>query len=64
MDATKPTTPATPTVRAAHARLAALHRHRPGDEAAIFAARRELDVARAAALTSAATRLLRGRERS
>jgi hypothetical protein len=52
-------TPTTPTVRAAHARLAALHRHRPGDGAALLVARRELAIARAAALTAAATRLLR-----
>lgn len=49
-----------PTVRAAHARLAAIRRHRPGDASAIGAAQRDLAVARAAALTASATALLRG----
>lgn len=64
MDATKPATPATPTVRAAHAHLAALRRRRPGGEAAIRVARRDLDVARGAALTKAASEVLRARKAS
>ena len=51
-----------PTVRETHARLAALCRHRPGDEAVLAAARRDLAVARAAALAAAAAALLRGEE--
>ena len=35
----EPTTPGTPTVRAAHARPAGLRRQRPADAAAIDAAR-------------------------
>ncbi|QVT79013.1 hypothetical protein ENKNEFLB_01393 [Nocardioides aquaticus] len=52
------TTP--PTVRAAHARLAAVRRWRPGDAEALAAARRDLAVARAATLTAEATALLTG----
>lgn len=49
-----------PTVRAAHARLAATRRWRPDDAAAIKAAQRDLVVAQAAAMTAEATALLRG----
>lgn len=49
-----------PTVRAAHARLAAIRRWRPDDEYALRQARRDLAVAQAGALTAAATALLRG----
>lgn len=54
MDATPP------NVDTAQARLAALTRHRSPDDAAIRAARRDLEVARAAAMTAAAIELLRG----
>ena len=52
--------PSPPTVRAACARLAALRRWRPDDEAALRQAKRDLVVAQAAALTAEATALLRG----
>jgi hypothetical protein len=52
------TTP--PSVRSAHARLAALRRHRPGDEAAIVQAQRDLVVAQAAVLAADAAALLAG----
>lgn len=52
-----------PTVRAAHARLAATRRWRPDDAAAIKAAKRDLVVAQAAVLTASATALLRGEAR-
>ncbi|MGN6253356.1 MAG: hypothetical protein ACTHNS_16250 [Marmoricola sp.] len=55
-----PTPPSPPTVRSAHARLAAIRRHRPGDEAAIRQAQRDLVVATAASLAAEAARLLRG----
>lgn len=53
-----------PTVRSAKARLAALTRHRPGDDPALDRARRDLDAARAADMTAEAARLLRGEARS
>ncbi len=46
------------TLRAAHARLAAILRWRPDDAAAVQQAKRDLVVAQAAALTSEATRAL------
>ncbi len=45
------------TLRAAHARLAAILRWRPDDAAAVQQAKRDLVVAQAAALTSEATAL-------
>jgi hypothetical protein len=53
--------PRPPSVRVACARLAALRRWRPDDAPAIQQAQRELLVAQAAALTSRATAMLRGR---
>lgn len=55
-------TPSPPTVRAAHARLAAIRRWRPTDEAAIRSAKRDLVVAQAATLTATAAALLRGHD--
>jgi hypothetical protein len=57
------TNPKPPTVRSAHARLAALRRHRPTDEAAIRQAKRDLVVAQAAALAAEAARLLEAQEK-
>lgn len=48
------------TVRSAAARLRALRLARPADDAALARARRDLVVARAAALTAQAARLLAG----
>ena len=47
-------------VRAAHARLAALTRWRPDDDAALAAARSDLAVANATRLTASAVAALRG----
>lgn len=49
-----------PTVREASARLAALRRWRRDDDPGVVAAKRDLVVATAAALTAEAARLLRG----
>lgn len=48
------------TVRTAQARFASLCRHHADDPALIAQAQRDLDVARAAALTAEAARLLAG----
>jgi hypothetical protein len=49
-----------PTVSAACARLAALRRWRREDDPGVVAAKRDLVVAQAAALTAEAARLLQG----
>ena len=49
-----------PTVREAHARLAALRRWRGEDGDGVAAAKRDLCAAMAAQLTAEASRLLRG----
>lgn len=49
-----------PTVREAHARLAALRRWRREDDPGVAAADRDLRAAMAAQLTAEASRLLRG----
>lgn len=48
-----------PTVRAAHARLAALRRWRPEDDPSVLAAKRDLVVLLAAQLTAEAAAMLR-----
>lgn len=52
-----------PTVREAHARLAAIRRWRPHDEAAVASAERDLAVAQAAVLAAEAVHLLSGEAR-
>jgi hypothetical protein len=52
-----------PTLREAHARLAALRRWRREDDPGVVAAKRELVLLTAAALTDEAGRLLRGEAR-
>lgn len=51
-----------PTVREAHARLAAIRRWRPDDADALRQATRDFVVAQAAALSTEAARLLKGGE--
>lgn len=60
MAASPPISTRTSGVHGGHARLAALRRWRPGDADAIERARRDLEVAQAAALTAEAAALLRG----